>query len=101
MEHEDAADDRDWESNKDSDSEAEASFEEKLSPEELQELCNEEGSLDTASTAELSGTKDDSADEDVQEEPVENRRRKYITVSNKRKKKHGCVACFCGVLAII
>ena len=63
MEHEDAADDRDWESNKDSDSEAEASFEEKLSPEELQELCNEEGSLDTASTTESSDMTGDSEDE--------------------------------------
>ena len=57
MECEEDADDRDYESDdsdEDSDSESEASFEEEISPEELQELCNEEGSMDAASTTELS-----------------------------------------------
>ena len=49
VECEEDADDRDYESDdsdEDSDSESEASFEEEISPEELQELCNEEGPTD-------------------------------------------------------
>ena len=45
-----------------------ASFEEEISPEELQELCNEEGLMDTASTTELSDVAGDSEDEEADEE---------------------------------
>ena len=76
VEHEEDAEDRDYESDEsdddDSDTESETSFEEEISPEELHELCNEEGSMDATSTTELSDTTDSSDDEEADEENEEN-----------------------------